>query len=88
MESPFSQEIYLEGKQEGLQQGIQQGKRIALRSAIMEILANRFHLTYRVGKPIEEKLDKIEDVSLLRCLLVEAATVASPEEFAAQLHVQ
>jgi predicted transposase YdaD len=89
MESPMLQEIYLEGRQEGIQlgehDGIQQGERIALRSAVAEILASRFDLNYEAGQMLEEKLNATEDVSLLRRLLVDAITTTSIEEFMTQL---
>ncbi len=49
-------------------------------------MINRFELMdYKTGKAIEDGLDAIEDLLWLRRLVVEAATVVSPEEFAAQL---
>ena len=76
------QEIDPEDKEEDIQQRVA----AEFRWAIMEILWERFRLSYKVGKPIEVKLDETEDLSLLRCLVVESATVESPEEFAAKLN--
>ncbi len=81
------QEIFdPKGKQEELPQDVRQWAINAFRSAILEIMINRFELMdYKTGKAIEDGLDTIEDLLWLRRLVVEAATVASPEEFAAQL---
>ena len=64
---------------------IQQGELNAFRSAILEILTRRLNLTYQAGKVLEKKVNTIQDVSLLRRLLVEATMVTSPEGFTAQL---
>jgi predicted transposase YdaD len=93
MESPLLQEIYLEGMQEGTQQGlqqglqhgVQQGELRGVRSSIIEILMNRFGLTSKAIKKLEKNLNAIEALTLLRRLLIEAATVKTPEEFTAKL---
>lgn len=88
-ESPWYREIIQEGLQQGIQQGIQQGLRQGLvearRQDVLHLLRVRFGLSLKEAKEVEERLQEIEEPSLLQELVVEAAQAESLETFLASL---
>jgi len=84
-ESPWYREIIQEGLQQGIQQGLRQGLVEARRQDVLHLLRVRFGLSLKEAKEVEERLQEIEEPSLLQELVVEAAQAESLETFLASL---
>ena len=67
------------GTEQGIQQGIQQGILQTAREDILEILDVRFDI---VPQTLVERVNRVDDPTILRILLKKAATAVSPEEYA------
>jgi len=67
------------GIKKGTEQGIQQGILQTAREDILEILDVRFDI---VPQTLVERVNRVDDPTILRILLKKAATAVSPEEYA------
>ena len=84
-ESPWYREIVQEGLAEGLQQGLQQGVLEGQREAILHFLQVRFDLSTTAANEVGRQLRAVEDPTLLRALVEEAARAESLRAFLAAL---
>ncbi|MFB8790272.1 MAG: transposase [Potamolinea sp.] len=71
---PFLSRVELHAKQEGIQEGTLQNAR----EAVLEVLEARFEV---VSPAVNEALNKIVDVAVLKRLLRQASTISSVTEF-------
>lgn len=84
----FEDIIYWEKKdsyKEGLQEGRQEGETAGRESAYKEMTISLLEAHGEIPSDLKDRINSIEDISILEELVKKAASVASTEEFEAAL---
>ena len=84
----FDDIIYWErkdGYKEGLQEGLQEGEAAGRESAYREMIISLREAHGEIPSDLKDRINDIEDISILEKLVRQAASAASTEEFEAGL---
>ena len=81
----IAQALIEEGEQRGVEKGIEKGKLEYAKSSTLDVLTTRFPVMYPTSTNLKERIQRIENLSVLRNLLTDAVKVESLDDFLKRL---